>query len=96
MKKLFTSIIVVCLLAATCLGVLAACGGSKEDIVIWAPQEYQSELPLRIEAFKEEYPEYAEMNIKPKVMGVDASIEALQKDPDAAADVFFFPSGGIT
>ncbi len=86
-----------CALGAGCVGVLSACGGGGKDaFTIWAPQEEQVNLPTMIDAFKEEYPEYAETKFSYKVMSVDNSITELQKDNEAAADVFLFPSGGIT
>lgn len=90
------------LLALAALGFLslglASCGGGggKADFTIWAPQEEQTNLPRMIDAFKEEYPEYADVKFAYRVMSVDNSITQLQKDNKAAADVFLFPSGGIT
>lgn len=95
-KRLIGSIIIVCLLFALCVAIFAACDGDKADFTIWAPQEEQANLPKMIEAFKEEYPEYADVKFGYKVMSVDNSITELQKDNETAADVFLFPSGGIT
>ncbi len=92
-KRLFT------LLALGFLSLgLTSCGGGgeKADFTIWAPQEEQGNLPRMIDAFKEEYPEYVDVKFAYKVMSVDNSITQLQKDNKAAADVFLFPSGGIT
>lgn len=93
--KLAVVTIIICLLCAVCLGIFSACE-KEADFTIWAPQEEQVNLPKMIEAFKEEYPEYADVKIAYKVMGVDNSITELKKDSEAAADVFLFPSGGIT
>ena len=87
-----------CIVASAVAGLAAGCGDGKgkADFTIWAPQEEQTNLPRMIEAFKEEYPEYADVKFSYKVMSVDNSITQLQKDNKAAADVFLFPSGGIT
>ena len=90
-----------CIAGTGLVGLIAGCGGggaggSDADITIWAPQEEQGNLPRMIDAFNEEYPEYAGKKFSYKVMSVDNSITQLQKDNKAAADVFLFPSGGIT
>ncbi|MDE6029828.1 MAG: extracellular solute-binding protein [Clostridiales bacterium] len=82
-------------------GLLVGCGdgaggSSANKMTIWAPQEEQVNLPKMIDAFKEEYPDYKDVKFEYKVMSVDNSITQLQKDNKAAADVFLFPSGGIT
>lgn len=92
-------ILAVCLLVCVMSSVLVACGEEEDAgqvLTIWAPQEEQANLPKMIEAFKEEYPEYADIKFSFKVMSVDNSITEIQKDNEAAADVFLFPSGGIT
>ena len=95
--KLASLLVAGSIACAAVTGIMAGCGGSgKADLTIWAPQEEQANLPKMIEAFKEEYPEYADKKFSYKVMSVDNSIKMLQQDNQAAADVFLFPSGGIT
>ena len=81
-------------------GLLVGCDGDNakgsNTFTIWAPQEEQINLPKMIDAFKEENPDYKDVKFEYKVMSVDESIKNLQKDNKAAADVFLFPSGGIT
>lgn len=90
----------VCLLAAILmLAGLVGCGDSEKDsansIKIWAPSEEQDILSDMCDAFKEQYPEYADITITFTTMGVDSSISTIKKDPDTAADIFLYPSGGI-
>ncbi len=96
MKKTLACILLVCILCTVGMVLFTACGEEQEAFTIWAPQEEQVNLPRMIEAFKEEYPEYADVKFSFKVMSVDNSITEMQKDNEAAADVFLFPSGGIT
>lgn len=100
MKKRRTAglILAGCVAFSAMAGLVAGCtdGNGNADFTIWAPQEEQTNLPKMIEAFKEEYPEYEDVKFSYKVMSVDNSIAQLQKDNKAAADVFLFPSGGIT
>lgn len=99
MKGLIGLAVASCVTVSAFAGLAAGCSGGAggdADFTIWAPQEEQIILPRMIDAFKEEYPEYADVNFSYKVMGVDDSITQLQKDKSVAADVFMFPSGGIT
>ncbi len=82
--------------------VLVGCSSSKTKdtddgsitLKIWAPQEEQEILVDMTNAFLLENPDY---NIKFEfgIMGVEASISAMKKDSEVAADVFMYPSGGI-
>lgn len=91
-----------CIAFSGMTGLLTGCGdgsGGADDpnmFTIWAPQEEQTNLPRMMDAFKEDHPEYEDIKFSYKVMSVDNSIKELQKDNKAAADVFLFPSGGIT
>jgi arabinogalactan oligomer/maltooligosaccharide transport system substrate-binding protein len=74
-------------------------GGKKEDdtikLKIWAPAEEQEILVDMTNAFKEEHPDY-KIQFEYAIMGVEASITAIKKDRDVAADIFMYPSGGIS
>lgn len=97
-RRLLSLAMAGCLMATCASGLIAGCGGSSEKggFTIWAPQEEQIILPQMMELFKEEYPQYADVKFVYKPMGVDEAITQLQKDKSVAADVFMFPSGGIS
>lgn len=95
MKKLLTLLMITIL-----IGVLVACGPDgngpeKTKIKIWAPSEEQNILIDIVDAFKESHPEF-DFNVEFGIMGVEQSITEMKKDQDVAADIFMYPSGGIS
>lgn len=96
MKKLFSLTALLALLLVGCGGN----GGSSEEddkirLKIWAPAEEQEILVDMTNAFKEEHPKY-NIHFDYAIMGVEASISSIKKDRDVAADIFMYPSGGIS
>lgn len=72
----------------------AAAINQEAVLKVWMPQEEQEITKQMCESFAAKHPEY-KIKFTYAVMGVDASIDALKKDADVAADVFMFPSGGV-
>ncbi|MGN0452925.1 MAG: extracellular solute-binding protein [Ruminococcus sp.] len=66
-----------------------------QTLKVWAPQEEQEILVDMCNSFLEAHPDY-NVKFEYAIMGVDASIDAIKKDADSAADVFLYPSGGIS
>jgi arabinogalactan oligomer / maltooligosaccharide transport system substrate-binding protein len=62
---------------------------------VWAPTEEQSILVTMCSNFAKLHPE-ATFQFTYGVMGVDKSIDAIKKDASVAADVFLYPSGGVS
>ncbi len=76
--------------ALTAAAGAVSCGGSRADLIVWAPQEHQALYQQFIEDFKKANPEYAEMNIQ---LGVSSEADAygnVSKSPQDAADVYTF------
>ncbi len=84
--KTFTKIATVALCACFGMGMLAGCGGSKNQVVVWGGAEDQPLLKKLVEEFKE-----ANTDVKEKIVvriqdPWDAQ-SVVAKDPEAAADV---------
>jgi arabinogalactan oligomer/maltooligosaccharide transport system substrate-binding protein len=74
----------------------AAAGAEQIRLKVWAPVEEQLLTISMCEAFRDSHPEL-DITFEYAVMGLDrgGSIDSLKRDPDVAADVFMFPTGGI-
>lgn len=62
----------------------------KANLVLWGSQEDQTFLNDTIKKFNAK-PEFKDIAVEVRVQGEDKSREAVQSDPDAAADVFGIP-----
>lgn len=65
------------------------------NLKVWAPTEEQSILVTMCQNFAQQHTD-EKFNFTYGVMGVDKSIDAIKKDASVAADVFLYPSGGIS
>lgn len=89
---------------------LVGCGGSNnagteggaaqtnagaETLKVWIPEEDMEFTRELCDQFLQDHPEY-EFEIELAVVGIDESVEKVEADIDAAADVFTVPSGSLS
>lgn len=88
---------------------LAGCGGSNggteggttqanttaEALKVWVPEEDMEFTRELCDKFLEAHPDY-KFEIELAVVGIDESVEKVETDIDAAADVFTVPSGSLS
>lgn len=65
------------------------------SLKVWVPEEEMEIAQQMCQAFDEAHPEF-DCTFDIAVVGIDESINALETDPDLAADVFQMPSGSIS
>ena len=71
-------------------------GATVEDVSlkVWAPGDEMEITRQMVDAFAAAHPEY-NLNVEILDLGIDQCDKVLRNDPDAGADVFQLPSGGI-
>ena len=64
------------------------------NLKVWAPGDEMEITRQMVDAFAAAHPEY-NLNVEILDLGIDQCDKVLMNDPDAGADVFQLPSGGI-
>lgn len=91
-------ILVLCLVFVLSFAGFTSKALSSKPVIklkVWAPAEEQDILVTMCNNFAQLHPEN-DFEFTYEVMGVDKSIDALKKDASVAADVFLYPSGGVS
>ena len=69
--------------------------GEEVNLKVWVPEEEMEMTQAMCKAFDEAHPEY-NCTFDISVTGIDESVDALEADPEIAADIFQIPSGSIS
>ena len=72
-----------------------AAAPEKVNLKVWAPGDEMEITRQMVDAFAAAHPEY-DLNVEVLELGIDQCDKVLMNDPDAGADVFQLPSGGIS
>ena len=71
-----------------------AAAPEKVSLKVWAPGDEMEITRQMVDAFAAAHPEY-DLEVEILDLGIDQCDKVLMNDPDAGADVFQLPSGGI-
>ena len=80
------------LIAALGESIKEEAAGKTISLTIWGPEKAQDEFKAEAKAFAELFKDYATIEFKVAVQGEGDAASNVITDPDAAADVFAFPS----
>lgn len=92
MKKL-AAILMVLVMMLTFVP-FASADGEAVNLKVWVPEEEMDLTYELCEAFNEAHPEW-DITFDISVTGIDESVNALETDPELAADVMQVPSGSV-